>query len=225
MPVPAIEEGAAFPPPSSNAQFGSALAIDDDLLIVGAYNDETTDMPLPGGEVNNRGAGSAYIYERTEAGWRQATRLVGDPPIAGEGFGFSVAIKKAPDGGQNLALVGAPYHGPAIFGPAPTADNPYRGAVYLFEQQHDGTWAQLARLTAPAGGPQALADLYGYALAFRGRNEIIVSAIGYGPVLRFQAPSAVYQYNISRSACLGVDGAGACLCTDEASPGECNGLP
>lgn len=74
-------------------QFGSALALDGNQLLVGAT-------------AQADGYGAVYVFERNEAGvWSETARLVVDADSAGSNFGAAVAL----DG--DWALVGAPDYG------------------------------------------------------------------------------------------------------------------
>ncbi|HEX9755042.1 MAG TPA: choice-of-anchor B family protein [Gemmatimonadales bacterium] len=68
--------------------FGSALAVDGDLLVVGAPR--------------NGSGGAVYVFERRASGWEQTARLSGPSEAAGDEFGAAVAIK------AGTLLVGAP---------------------------------------------------------------------------------------------------------------------
>ena len=52
--------------PLYNAQFGSAVAIDGDKAIISASSEPSASISR---------AGAAYIFERTETGWKQMARL------------------------------------------------------------------------------------------------------------------------------------------------------
>lgn len=69
--------------PSDQAQFGAAVALDGDLLVVGAPNDDTD------GDLD---AGAAYVYRWTGESWIEERKLVMDSD-GGEHFGASVSIR------------------------------------------------------------------------------------------------------------------------------------
>ena len=73
------------------SNFGSALAFDGQLLVVGAPELGSTEEP-----------GAVYLYRRTATGWQQAGRLQARDARAGAEFGAAVALDEA------LLLVGAP---------------------------------------------------------------------------------------------------------------------
>jgi hypothetical protein len=130
------QEAAAFD------NFGSAIAVSSDTLLVGA----------PG--TNLEGAhngGAAFIFQRQDSDWVETTRLLPDPPQAGSGFGHAVGI----DG--ETAVVGARYE----FNPG---NGNGSGAVYVFKQEN-GAWQLQTRLAASDGAPF---DLFGDAVAVNG---------------------------------------------------------
>ena len=73
-------------------EFGSAVAIDGDTLVVGAAG-------------SNAFRGAAFVFVRDGARWSQQARLEADTPVNGDAFGTAVAIA-----GDTL-VVGAPGRG------------------------------------------------------------------------------------------------------------------
>src|SRR6185503_4893054 len=63
-------------------QFGSAVALDGDTAVLGAYK----------GNGAVTGAGAAYVFTRTSAMWTQAAKLVAPSGMQMDEFGASVAI-------------------------------------------------------------------------------------------------------------------------------------
>ena len=102
--------------------FGSSLAIDNDVLVVGAMRDR-----------DNRG--SVYIYHYDD-GWRQVSKLQSDniSPHEQGNFGRSVAIS------NNIIVVGAPND---------TVDGKEQcGSVYIFQvQDSPGRIAYIQKLS------------------------------------------------------------------------------
>jgi len=87
----------------ANDRFGSAVAFDGSTALVGA----------PGDDDKEKGAGSAYVFERHNGNWNQQKKFTG---LYGDArFGESVAI----DG--KFAVVGAP-------------EEKQDGAVYVFKR-------------------------------------------------------------------------------------------
>jgi hypothetical protein len=103
-------------------QFGSALALAGDRLVVGA----------PGHDAGASGTGAAHVFERAAGAWTEAARLLASDRGASHALGQSVAI------GEALVVAGAP------------GANGTAGAAYAFRQQ-GGTWSQFARAVAADG--------------------------------------------------------------------------
>ena len=125
-------------------QFGAALSVSGDRLVVGAPYDKGVGTHH----------GSAYVFERYTAareGWEEVTKLRASEASLAELFGSSVAID-----GDTIA-VGALIDDDAAQGGE---------AVYVYEQQLNSlkSWNQVARLT-PTDEEQAL---FGAAIALDG---------------------------------------------------------
>jgi hypothetical protein len=71
--------------------FGSSVAIAGTVAVVGSP------------PIQAKGAGAAYVFVKTETGWRRFAELKGSDTVAGDNFGFSVAISAG-------VVVGAPGH-------------------------------------------------------------------------------------------------------------------
>jgi hypothetical protein len=155
-------QGPAEPPPSIKPQelaaydnFGAALAVSGDTLIVGAPGTE-----LPGAH----NGGAAYIFQHQGKDWKEAARLLPNPLQANTGFGYAVAL----DGGT--AVVGARYEY------NPDSGNG-SGAAYVYIQRN-GAWQFQARLAAIDGAPF---DLFGDALALHGDWLAVGARAADGP--------------------------------------------
>lgn len=84
------EATLAAPQPVSSSGFGSAVAVDGDVLVVGAPNDQ----------VGGLGVGGAYVYQRSGGSWG-VRRTLRNPDIDETAdFGWSVAAR------DGLAVVG-----------------------------------------------------------------------------------------------------------------------
>lgn len=198
------------PDPSRYEFFGSALAIEDQTLLVGAYNDR-----------------SAYVFDHDVDGtWTQSARLT--PDQGGAQFGWSVALK------NDIAVVGAPsdftqgnYAGAAfvfardiegtwmqiarllphpgglqMFGASVATDGdvimvgaktdstlaPSAGAVYVYGRNATGAWEQRQLLFAPNAQNS---DFFGVSLAMDGDLALVGAEnyagtfYGYGAVFVF----------------------------------------
>jgi hypothetical protein len=69
--------------------FGASVAVDCDTAVVGAREDED---PNGEGDEPFSGAGSAYVFSRSEGNWAQQNKLAADDGDAGDDFGESVAV-------------------------------------------------------------------------------------------------------------------------------------
>ncbi len=143
--------------------FGESVDVDGDRIIVGAYGDDNpgrrSDSPYAG-----RDTGAAYVFVRQGTVWHQEAKLLPRDRLAGDVFGWSVAI----DG--HRVVVGAPNTRDEGFGD---------GAAYLYEQ-HDGRW--LFRSKLASGDPNAV--MFGHRVALDG-DDVAISAFNFGT-----APSA-----------------------------------
>lgn len=85
-------------------------------------------------------AGAAYVFGRNEGGadnWGQMAKLTATDSLAGDGFGYAVAVA------QDTIAVGAPNHDHS---PVVTDT----GAVYVFARNEGGAgnWGQVTKITA-----------------------------------------------------------------------------
>ena len=105
--------------PAIGAQFGNAVAIDEDTIIVGAHRMDDDGID----------SGAAYLFARKSDVWNQQAKITGQDLATGDLFGYSVAI----DG--DLTIVGA--HG----------TDQEAGAAFVFAREN-ATWRQQAKLKA-----------------------------------------------------------------------------
>ncbi len=130
--------------------FGSSVAVDGDLALVGA----------PWDDDNGADSGSAYLFERNQSGvdsWGPVKKLTASDAAAGDIFGWSVSLS------GDLALVGA--RGDDDNG----ADS---GSAYLFERNYGGAdnWGEVFKLTASGG---AADDYFGTSVALSGDTALV----------------------------------------------------
>lgn len=120
---------------AANANYGYAIAIDGDTMVVGAASDVHA----------GTSSGSAYVYLRTGATWAQQQKLTASDAADGDQFGISVGIS------GDTIIIGAykDDHSSKIAA----------GSAYIFVRSGT-TWTQQAKLIAPT----VLADTY-FALA------------------------------------------------------------
>ena len=104
--------------------FGRSVATSGGVAVIGACYDDD----------NGNNSGSVYVFEQQADGtWSQTAKLTADDGASGDYFGRSVATS----GG--VAVIGA-Y--------ADDDNGEDSGSAYVYEQQGDGTWQQVAKLTA-----------------------------------------------------------------------------
>jgi lysophospholipase L1-like esterase len=125
-------------------EFGYGITIDGDTIAVGAYRSNT----------NGRNSGSAYIFQRQADGaWAETAKLTPSDGDKRDFFGHSLAL----DG--DVLVVGAD-------------EDENGGSAYIFQRQADGSWSEIAKITANDG---AVDDHFGHAVAIDG-NRIVVGA-------------------------------------------------
>jgi len=134
-------------------ELGWSVAIDDDVVVVGArWDDEVA--------IN---AGAAYVYERPSLGWVDTTetaKLMAADGAAGDNFGLRVAAS------AGAIVVGAPRDDD---GCAPNTPDCNTGSAYVFEGAN-GNWTEVAKLTSPdpVGG-----DWFGRAVAIEDGTVVV----------------------------------------------------
>jgi len=128
------------------ANFGSAVALAGDTILIGAINANV-------GTTSDQGA--VYVFTRTDGVWTQTQKLASNDGGSGDAFGNALAL----DGGT--ALIGA--KGASVNG------NTLQGKVYVFTCA-GSTWTQAEMLLANDGAGN---DLFGSSLAFDGDVAII----------------------------------------------------
>ena len=119
------ETATAFASDSADGdKFGSAISVDGDVCVVGAYySDDNGDL-----------SGSAYIFRRNMNGsWTQEAKLLPTDGAASDRFGGSVSIS------GDVCIVGAKEKDD-------TGTN--LGAAYVFRRGTGGSWSQEAKLQA-----------------------------------------------------------------------------
>ncbi|MDF1698611.1 MAG: Ig-like domain-containing protein, partial [Saprospiraceae bacterium] len=136
---------------SSNASsiglFGTSVSISGDVIVVGAYNNNSSGTTF---------GGSATVYRRTGASWNEESVLVSSDVEPGDQLGWSVAV----DG--DYIIVGAVQEGSFA----------YAGSAYIFFW-NGSTWTETQKLLASDVGPQ---DRFGYSVSIDG-DYIAVGAL------------------------------------------------
>ncbi|MFQ5805654.1 MAG: hypothetical protein ACE5I3_04305 [Phycisphaerae bacterium] len=162
--------------PAANDHFGAAVAISGETLVIGMPNDDDA-----GAE-----SGSAYVFEKPEAGWVSMTetaKLTASDAAANDALGVSVAI----DG--DLVVVGAPQND----GAASDA-----GAAYIFAKPGDG-WANMTETVKLTASGAAADENFGESVSLEGEMALIAlrqhwsAGIGAGCVFVFDGSSWVEE--------------------------------
>ncbi|MCH2160770.1 MAG: FG-GAP repeat protein [Phycisphaerales bacterium] len=140
------------PVPTIGDEFGSAIALDGDRLLVGS----------PGDPVGGPQGGMAWIYHLEDGQWHPESMLAPSDPHPGRGYGWSVAIS------DDLAAVGSPSYD--------HAGNWDVGRVEIFRRSSTG-WYREAVLDPPL---PATSTRFGWALAFTSdRQQLLIGAPGF----------------------------------------------
>ena len=121
-------------------QFGSSVGVSGDAVVVGAFG--------------HGDGGAAYVFRFNGSQWAQEQRLVASDGLAGDSFGYSVAVS------GNVALIGA--YGVDDNGAS-------SGSAYVF--RFDGAeWAEEQKLLASDG---AAYDFFGVSVALSGGVAVV----------------------------------------------------
>ncbi len=160
------------PNPNADDNFGNAVAISGDTVLVGCYLEDSNAIGVNGNSADNsiQDAGAAFVFVRSGATWSQQAYLKSTSPDVSDLFGSNVAL----DG--DTAVIGAVYEDSRSGGVNGTAgDNSGSncGAANVFVRT-GGTWTQQAYLKAVS--PQNN-DYFGNSVAISG-NRIVVGAPG-----------------------------------------------
>jgi len=142
-----VEQQALLPSDgAAHDLFGSAVAVDGETLVVGAFGHDTAGL-------NN--AGAAYVFVRTPGGWAEQARLAAPAPEIQDGFGYSVAVS------GDTVLVGA------VDDDTPGGKDV--GSAYVFVRSGPG-WSLQAQLVV--SDPEK-SQLFGSAVSVAGDTAVI----------------------------------------------------
>jgi hypothetical protein len=146
-------------------QFGAALALDGNLLAVGAPGEDSAATGVDGDESDDTldAPGAVYVFERDDGGdWSQIAYLKASNTDGQDDFGAALTLR------GNVLAVGAALENSAAVGIGGNdADDSAlnAGAVYVFERDADGDWQQIAYVKASNTQPN---DQFGTSVAFDG---------------------------------------------------------
>lgn len=162
--------------------FGSSVAIDGNIAIVGADGSNFNEL----GQDSLRFAGAAYVFELNPAGdiWEFTKKLVPDDREAQDHFGNKVSLS------NNTVAITALYDDPDTSLGVSYEDV---GSVYIFQKTVHGQWFQITKLQ-----PDSLYDhdLFGHDIDING-DRLVVGAIyaNTNPIQnRHQSAGAAYFY-------------------------------
>ncbi|MEM1410863.1 MAG: FG-GAP repeat protein [Pseudomonadota bacterium] len=133
---------------ASNAEagdrFGWAVALDGDLMVVGAPEEDSASTGIDGVQSDNTysNSGAAYVFERIGGRWQQRAYLKASNTDPRDRFGTTVAIY------GEMIVVGAPdedSNATDINGDESNNSFLNSGAAYLF-QRNGSRWSQQAYL-------------------------------------------------------------------------------
>lgn len=157
---------------SANEEFGNAVGITGDSIIVGAH---FSDLP------SNSDAGAAYVFQRSGTTWTELQKLTPSSgtggPIGGNNFGESIAM----NGGR--AVIGAS---------GDNTPNTAAGAVYVFTES-GGIYGLQQKLTISNGSN---GDRFGSSVTIEG-NTLVGGAREYSPAVGQTGFGAAYVYEFS----------------------------
>lgn len=125
-------------------EFGTAIAISGDTVLIGARRDDD----------QGDNSGSAYVFEHDGVKWVQVQKLLASDGMQDYFFAGSIALD------DDRAVIGASQA---------DANEPSGGAAYVF--RYDGNaWVEEQKLTAPDG---AINDKFGRSVAIDGATILV----------------------------------------------------
>jgi len=156
----------------SNDEFGTAVAVSEHTLVVGARYERSNATGVNGDETNNSAldAGAAYVYVRNGTVWTQQAYLKASNTGPTQEFGGAVGVS------GNTVIVGATGEsGPSsgVNGLQVLNLSIGSGAAYLFERTGT-TWVQQAYLKA---SPSRSGIAFGQSVALSGDVAVIGARI------------------------------------------------
>lgn len=152
--------------------FGYAVAISGDTVVVGALLEDSNATGVNGSGANNSldASGAVYVFVRDGSAWTQQAYLKASNPGFANLFGHSVAID-----GDTIVVgaIGESNGASGVNGPQNFDYISQSGAAYVFVRTGT-TWSQQAYLKAVNPGEN---DHFGQSVAISG-NTVVVSADG-----------------------------------------------
>ena len=176
-------------------QFGGAVAVDGDLIVVGARYEDSAASGVGGNQASNaiEDSGAAYVYRRDGTSWSQVAYLKSPHTNVDDWMGAAVAVQ------GDRVVVGAIGEGTSSPGINPPHDNsaPQSGAVYSYRGAGGGPWTYESTLKAsnPFQG-----NSFGVAVALGG-DLLVAGATGQAA-----QSGAAYLFDFDTSGWLDLGG-------------------
>jgi hypothetical protein len=183
-------------PNSFGDQFGGAVSVSGDIVVVGAWGEASQATGVNGDQSDNSAprSGAAYVFVRQGTSWSQQAYLKASNAGAGDLFGETVALS-----GDTVVVAARDEASSAREINGNQNDNRARtaGAVYVFVR--NGTnWSQQAYLKASNADAY---DFFGWSVAVSGdtvvveasgedSNAVGVNSTGTDPALNFNSGAA-----------------------------------
>ena len=169
----AIRENAYLKPRNTGAgDFFATVAVSGDTVVVGAPFEDSNSLLINGNSGSNsaKNSGAAYVFVKNSGQWVQQAYLKANDGVAGDQFGFSVAIS-----GETV-VVGAYAAGDPVVATTttPATKTQFVGAAYVFLRTGT-TWTQQQILTPTV--KSVVGDAFGYSVAVAG-DTAVIGAIG-----------------------------------------------
>lgn len=160
------------PYPDAEDDFGSALALSGNELVVGMQHESSSARGVGGNGADNSAlrSGAAYVYSRQNAAWRLTSYIKSSNSDAEDRFGCAVALA---GGTLAISACGESSRASGIGGDQTDNSALEAGAVYLFGRSGD-TWAQQAYVKAAYSGD---GDLFGSSLSLSGDGSVLAVGV------------------------------------------------
>ncbi|MBL8212921.1 MAG: hypothetical protein JNK87_19555, partial [Bryobacterales bacterium] len=157
---------------SAGDNFGAAVAISGETVVVGAPYESSNAAGVNGNQGNTslNGSGAAYVFVRNNGTWTQQAYLKASNSAFFANFGATVAIS------GDTIVIGSPRESSAASGinatPTPGAASD-SGAAYIFVRSGNA-WTQQAYMKASNSGP---GDRFGASVSIAGDTVLIGAPI------------------------------------------------
>ena len=156
----------------SENHFGSAVAIEADVAVIGAFGHFHSD---------ESGSGSAYVFRYDGSVWTEEQELLASDGAVPDNFGGSVAIS------GDVAVIGASFD---------DDNGPNAGAAYIFRFDPDTSqWVEEQKLLASDGTE---GDFFGTGVAIFG-EVALVGADGHDDAAESAGAAYVFRYDAQTS--------------------------